>query len=96
MARNKMVNGVVIPLTAAEEAEVDAREAEWLAGAFDRAISNLREDRNRLLESTDWFALQDVTLSDDMRGYRQALRDLPEGLISVTDIEAVDWPVNPE
>jgi len=32
------------------------------------------------LAATDLHALQDVTLTEDMRDYRQALRDLPEGL----------------
>ena len=57
----------------------EAEEAAWTAGAFDRAIASLREDRNRRLFETDWYALQDVTLTEDMRDYRQALRDLPEG-----------------
>ena len=95
MARNKMVNGVVIPLTAAEEAEVDAREAEWAAGAFDRSISNLREDRNRKLESTDFYALSDVSMSQAMTDYRQALRDLPAGLTTEAEVNAVSWPVAP-
>ena len=95
MARTKVVNGVRMNLTPEEETARDAEEAAWAAGAFDRAIGRLREDRTRRLSSTDWLALQDVTLSDDMRNYRQALRDLPEGLISVTDVEAVDWPVKP-
>ena len=95
MARNKMVNGVVIPLTAAEEAEVDAREAEWLAGAFDRAISNLREDRTRRLGSTDYYALSDVTMSQAMTDYRQSLRDLPSGLTTEAEVNAVSWPVAP-
>ena len=96
MARTKLVDGVRVNLSAEEEEQRDQDEAAWTAGAFDRAISALRQDRGHKLAATDWFALQDVTLSDDMRNYRQALRDLPDGLISVTDIEAVDWPVNPE
>ena len=95
MARNKMVNGVVIPLTAAEEAEVDAREAEWAAGAFDRSIRNLREDRTRRLESTDFYALSDVSMSQAMTDYRQALRDLPAGLTTEAEVNAVSWPVAP-
>ena len=92
MARHKMVNGVRVDFTPEEEAARDAEEAAWAAGAFDRAIANLREDRNRRLVNTDWYALQDVTLSDEMRDYRQALRDLPVGLETVDDVNSVAWP----
>jgi hypothetical protein len=93
MARHKLVDGVRIPLTEAEETARDAEEAAWEAGAFDRSIARLREDRNRRLAATDWTALQDVSLSDAMRDYRQELRDLPAGLTTVEQVEAVVWPV---
>ena len=93
MARHKLVDGVRIPLTEAEETARDAEEAAWEAGAFDRSIARLREDRNRRLAATDWNALQDVTMSDAMRDYRQELRDLPAGLTTVEQVEAVVWPV---
>jgi len=92
MVRHKMVDGVRIQLTPEEEAARDAEEAAWAAGAFDRAIANLREDRNRRLAATDWTALQDVTMSDAIRDYRQALRDLPAGLSTVDDVNNVVWP----
>lgn len=93
MARHKLVDGVRIQFTPEEEAARDAEEAAWEAGAFDRSIARLREDRNRRLAATDLHALQDVTLTEDMRDYRQALRDLPAGLTTVEQVEAVAWPV---
>ena len=95
MARHKMVNGVRMNLTPEEETARDAEEAQWAAGAFDRAMERLREDRTRKLASTDWYALQDVTLSDAMTAYRQDLRDLPAGLSTEAEVEAVSWPVKP-
>ena len=95
MARHKMVDGVRIEFTPEEEVARDAEEAAWAAGAFDRDIARLREDRNRKLASTDWYALQDVTMSDAMTAYRQDLRDLPAGLTTVAEVEAVSWPVQP-
>ena len=95
MARHKMVNGVRIEFTPEEEAARDAEEAAWAAGAFDRAIVGLREDRNRNLASTDWYALSDVVMSQDMTDYRQALRDLPAGLTTVEEVQAVTWPTKP-
>ena len=95
MARFKMVDGVRIQFTPEEETARDAEEALWAAGAFDRAIAGLRSDRNSKLASTDWYALQDVTMSDAMTAYRQDLRDLPAGLSTVAEVEAVSWPVQP-
>ena len=95
MARHKMVNGERIDFTPEEEAARDAEEAAWAAGAFDRAMVGLREDRNRNLSATDWYALQDVTMSDAMTAYRQDLRDLPAGLTTVEEVKAVSWPVRP-
>ena len=95
MARHKIVNGVRIDFTPEEEVARDAEEAVWAAGAFDRDVARLREDRSSKLASTDWYALQDVTMSDAMTVYRQALRDLPAGLTTVDEVKAVSWPVRP-
>ena len=95
MARTKVVDGVRMNLTPEEETARDAEEAVWAAGAFDRAIAGLRDSRTRKLVSTDWYALQDVTLTDAMETYRQALRDLPSGLTTVADVESANWPTNP-
>ena len=95
MARTKVVNGVRMNLTPEEETARDAEEAQWEAGKFDRAIGRLREDRTRKLSSTDWYALQDVLLSDAMETYRQDLRDLPAGLTTEAEVKAVSWPVQP-
>ena len=95
MARHKMVDGVRIEFTPEEEVARDAEEAAWAAGQFDRDVARLRDDRNRDLASTDWYALQDVTMSDAMETYRQDLRDLPAGMSTVADVENVSWPVSP-
>ena len=95
MARHKMVNGERIQFTPEEELARDAEEAAWAAGAFDREMERLRQDRNRNLASTDYYALQDVTMSDAMTAYRQDLRDLPAGLTTVEEVQAVSWPVKP-
>ena len=95
MARTKVVDGVRFDFTPEEEAAADAEQVVWEAGAFDRAIERLRVDRTRKLSATDWYALQDVTLSPEMRDYRQVLRDLPSGLSTVEGVENISWPVKP-
>ena len=95
MARTKLVNGVRIALTAEEEAARDAEEAAWAAGAFDRKIAEVRSRRNRLLAETDFYALSDVTMSSDMTTYRQALRDITNGVDTVDKCNAITWPTKP-
>jgi|TARA_Y100000289_G_scaffold25499_1_gene24911 hypothetical protein len=62
--------------------EVDTENA-WIA---------LRAKRTQLLADTDYLALSDATLSEDMRTYRQALRDLPA---NTTDPANPTWPTRP-
>ena len=95
MARHHNINGVKVPFTAEEEAQRDQEEADWAVGAFDRAIADLRQRRNALLSSTDFYALSDVTMSDEMKQYRQDLRDITEGLSTKEEVEAVEFPTKP-
>jgi hypothetical protein len=94
--RTKTVDGQIVELTAEENAVRDAEEQAWADGAFDRAISQLRIDRNARLAETDFYALSDLTLSDEMRTYRQELRDLTQDLETVEDVNSVIWPNQPE
>ena len=95
MARHHLINGNIVPFTAEEEAQWEANESAHADGAFDRAIANLRQDRNRKLAETDFYALSDVTMSAEMTTYRQELRDLPSGLTTVEDVNAVVFPTKP-
>ena len=58
-------------------------------------LAELRQRRNNLLSETDFYALSDVTMSEDMTNYRQALRDLPSGLTTVEEVNNVTWPTKP-
>jgi hypothetical protein len=95
MPRYKLVNNQKIQLTAQEEAQLNAEETAWNNFAFDRAMEDLRAKRNKLLAETDHYALSDQTLSDDMRTYRQSLRDITNGLTTVAEVEAVVFPTKP-
>ena len=70
-------------------------EAQFTAVEFDMAMEDLRAKRNRLLAETDHYALSDQTLSDDMRTYRQSLRDLTDGLTTKAEVDAVVFPTKP-
>jgi hypothetical protein len=95
MAEHKLVDGIQIPLSAEEIAQRQADELAWSAGAFDRAMADLRTKRNRLLSATDYLALSDNTMTAEMISYRQALRDITEGLTTKEQVEAVEFPTKP-
>jgi DnaJ-domain-containing protein 1 len=62
---------------------------------FKLSMMRLRSRRNSLLAKTDWYANSDVTMSDDIKTYRQELRDLTNGLTTAEQVEAVTWPTKP-
>ena len=74
---------------ALDEALVDAAAIEV---ATENAWIGLRAKRTQLLAETDWMANSDVTMSDEWRTYRQALRDLPA---NTTDPANPVWPTKP-
>ena len=86
----KAVNGVTIEMTAEEIAEHNANiptEAEILTGKW----VGVRALRNAKLAETDWRAGSDLTLSDEWKTYRQALRDVP----TQSDPDNITWPTEP-
>ena len=52
----------------------------------------LRTKRNRLLAETDWQASTDLSITQEQKDYRQALRDLPANTADPTNIT---WPTEP-
>ncbi len=95
MPRYHNINGNKVQFTAEEETARDAEEKAWADGAVARAQANLRAKRNRLLAETDFYTLSDVTMSDDMKTYRQSLRDFPSGKDTVAKCDDATWPTNP-
>jgi len=93
MARTHATPHGEVPFTSEEEAAQDALEASWASGENDRLAEMARAERNTKLAETDWTASSDVTMSDAMTAYRQALRDVPAQLGFPSDIT---WPEKPE
>lgn len=52
----------------------------------------VRIQRNAILQSTDWMALSDRTLSNDWKDFRQSLRDVPN---LQSDPFNITWPTPP-
>tara|TARA_R100000329_G_scaffold150723_1_gene144431 strand:- start:2702 stop:3136 length:435 start_codon:yes stop_codon:yes gene_type:complete len=53
--------------------------------------SNIRDERDNLLLETDWRASGDLTISNDWKTYRQALRDIT----TQSDPFNITWPTKP-
>ena len=76
-------------------------EAKLVELRNDEPMRILREERDRLLTATDWWAVSDRTMTDEQLAYRQALRDLPSTSTPVLDsneelgISGVTWPTKP-
>ena len=95
MPRFHNINGVKVQFTAEEETARDAEEKAWADCQLDRDLLNLRQRRNVLLAETDYLALSDNTLANNMKTYRQELRDLTNGLDTVDKVKNVTWPTKP-
>jgi hypothetical protein len=68
---------------------VSAKLTELNAG---EPLKLLREERNRRIAETDWWASSDLTMTADQTAYRQALRDIT---VTYTSLDDVVWPTKP-
>ena len=72
------INDVVRDMTAEEQAEYDARQQAYIDDGANRKLTEIKQIRLERLKETDFYALSDVTMSDAMTTYRQALRNIPQ------------------
>ena len=71
-----------------------ADETAYLKTLDEETAKALRNKRNKKLSETDWTSASDVTMSDDMKTYRQALRDITKHE-NWPNLEDSDWPTPP-
>ena len=72
------INGVKVDFTAEEEAARDAEIKEWNDAKSTRQIKEIRDIRNQKLSETDYLAMSDNTMSDNMKNFRKSMRDIPQ------------------
>ena len=70
-------------------AQVSAKKDQLVAA---EPMRLLREERDRRIAETDWWASSDLTMTTEQTNYRQALRDITE---SATSLDDVTWPTKP-
>ena len=104
----RKVTGSTADGTAIESADTSKWGVTWKQvsdkmTAIDTAapMKELRKQRDAKLAETDWTALGDVTMADNMKTYRKALRDLPasadgkDATLKDGVLENVKWPSKP-
>ena len=104
----RKVTGATADNTAIESADTSKWGVTWKQvsdkmTAIDAAapLKELRLQRDAKLAETDFHALSDVTMADNMKTYRQELRDLPassggkNATLKDGVLENVTWPSKP-
>ena len=83
----KLVDGVEVSLTLAEKEAIVVKWNDEEARLPAQKLEKIRDMRNAKLESTDYLANSDITMPDDIKIWRQSLRDIPQ---NYTDEDAYD------
>ena len=75
---NITINGITRVMTASEQAEHDAKEQAYIDNGAVRKLNEIKMIRLQKLQATDYLANSDVTMPDNIKTWRQSLRDLPQ------------------
>ena len=79
--------------------EISIEELKKLT-AKHKPMADLRLERNSKLSETDWWACSDLTMTQEQKDYRKALRDLPSTASPELDEDGeligVTWPEKPK
>ena len=88
--------GWINPVNAPSIEQINAKFQELNAA---EPMRLLRQERDRRIAETDWWAGQDLTMTQEQLDYRQALRDLPSTASPTLDEQGnltnVTWPTKP-
>ena len=68
----------IVQFTAEEETARDAEEKIWSDAKTTRQLSEIRRIRNEKLSETDYLAMSDNTMSDEIKAFRKSMRDIPQ------------------
>jgi len=72
--------------------KVESTTSDEQTALINEQWANIRLERDRKLQGTDWRASSDLTLSDDWKNYRNELRQIPQ---TQTDPYNIAWPTEP-
>jgi len=80
-------NGQLRELSAEEVAVVNTERKAWEDKSVERKLTRIKNIRKQKLMETDYLANSDVTMPDNIKTWRQSLRDIPS---NHTDEDAYD------
>ena len=83
----KVDNGIIREMTSEEQTEHDNRIADWNSKSADRKLAKIREIRNSKLQETDYMANSDYTMPNDVKTWRQTMRDIPANYTTETEYD---------
>ena len=66
-----------VEITGEELTKLEADITAWNNASADRKLAEIKQMRLEKLQETDFYALQDVSMSNEMKTWRQSLRDIP-------------------
>ena len=73
----KYVNGILVDLTAENIAAEEAKEKAFRDKSPERKLNKIKEIRLQKLNETDYMANSDYTMPNDVKTWRQTMRDIP-------------------
>ena len=71
-------NGIIREMTSDEKATKDAQNKAWNDASASRKITEIKKIRLQKLIETDYLAMSDNTMSDEMKAFRKSMRDIPQ------------------
>tara|TARA_Y100000361_G_C11100958_1_gene311903 strand:+ start:698 stop:1018 length:321 start_codon:yes stop_codon:yes gene_type:complete len=71
-------NGVIREATAEEIAQIKKDGQEWTDNQPAEKLKEIRHIRLQKLQETDYLAMSDNVLNDDMKNFRKSMRDIPQ------------------
>ena len=82
-------NGQLRELSAEEIAVIEADRKEWNDASATRKLAEIRKIRLTKLQETDYLAMSDSTMPDNIKTWRQSLRDLPQNNTTEAEYDAL-------
>ena len=71
-------NGVERKATEEEKKEIIERQNAWNNDLSNRKLREIRYQRNKKLSETDYLATSDNTMSEEIKTFRQSMRNIPQ------------------
>ena len=78
------INNVVREMTAKEQAAHNARQQAYIDDGVNRKLTEIKQIRLQKLNETDYMANSDYTMPDDVKTWRQTMRDIPANYTTET------------